>query len=260
MRNEVIAINTAIFSRSGGYMGIGFAIPINMARQVMDVLLKDGKVVRGFLGATMQSVTPAVVKEYGLKTDAGVLIRMVDKGGPAEKGGLKAGDVVTRFNGKTITDVADLRNKIAWTKPGTKVKLGLVRKGKKLDSVVTLGKRLAAVADKGAEPARPEGPAKPSRSAVFEKLGITARDMTAREARRLGHRLGEGVLITRVKAGSPAQKVGLVPGHLILKIGGKATRSVAELKTALADMDPKKGLRMLVKMGRSQVFIYMRGG
>ena len=136
-KGEVIGINTAIFSKSGGYQGIGFAVPSNMARLVMNQLIQKGKVTRGWLGVTIQEITPELSQKFGLKTAKGALIGDVAKGSPAEKAGLKRGDIILEFNGKKVDDVGNLRNMVAQSKVGAQIPLTIMRSGKEYAINVT---------------------------------------------------------------------------------------------------------------------------
>src|SRR5512135_680821 len=133
VRGELIGINTAIFSRSGGYQGIGFAVPSNMARLVMDQLMKEGKIVRGWLGVTIQDITPELSQKFGLKDSKGALVGDISKGSPAEKSGMMRGDVILEFNGKEVKSVGSLRNMVSQSKVGSQVKLKILRGGKQIE-------------------------------------------------------------------------------------------------------------------------------
>src|SRR5262249_153695 len=135
---RLIGINTAILSQTGANHGIGFAIPVNLARNVMESLIKDGHVVRGYIGVTIQDLNPALAKEFGVKESEGALIGEVSPDSPAEKAGLKSGDVITEFNGTPVTDSRHLRLKVAQTKPGTKVPLKVLRDGSQKTFNITL--------------------------------------------------------------------------------------------------------------------------
>jgi serine protease Do len=138
VRGELVGINTAIFSTSGGYQGIGFAIPSSMAKTVMDNLINKGKVVRGWLGVSIQPVTPDLAKQFGIKDDKGALVGDVVEEGPAEKAGIQRGDVIIEFDGREVGDPSSLRNSVAGTPPGKKVKIGVMRDGKMQNVDVTI--------------------------------------------------------------------------------------------------------------------------
>ncbi|GIX30873.1 MAG: serine protease [Porticoccaceae bacterium] len=178
---EVVGINTAIFTRSGGYMGIGFAIPINLARAVADQLIEHGEVVRGYLGVVIQPLTAELAEAFGLEPQSGVLIAEVAEDSPAAKAGIRAGDVVVSYQGQPVRDVGDFRNRVALTRPGTKASLEILRDGKRQRLEVTIGKltpdRVAGARGDDGESA---------------KLGIVVDEITPELAQRLGVEPGEG--------------------------------------------------------------------
>ena len=155
---QVVGINTAILSESGGYMGIGFAIPINMARTIEEQLRTGGKVSRGYLGLYAQDVTPEMAKPLGLKEPAGVVVAQTEENSPAEKAGLKVTDVIVESNGKKVTSYDTFRNEVAMLKPGSRIELRVLREGKPLDLTVTLGERPATTAQKGPSAPAPNKP------------------------------------------------------------------------------------------------------
>jgi serine protease Do len=136
---ELVGVNTAIFSTSGGYMGIGFAIPSDMARSVMDSIIKHGKVIRGWLGVSIQNLTPEIAKSLGMKETAGALVGGVEKDSPADKAGMKRGDLIIQFDGKKVEDPTGLRNMVAGSGPGKKAEIKIVRDQKEQTLTVTLG-------------------------------------------------------------------------------------------------------------------------
>ena len=223
---HVIGINTAIFSQSGGYMGIGFAIPINMAKAIKDQLVAGGKVVRGFLGVKLnrQQVDADMAKSFGLDEAGGVLIAELIKGSPAETAGIEPGDIIRTVNGQKISDNSSFRNKVAMLKPGTKVDFGVFRDGKDRTIQVTIT----------VFPDDPYALARASADAS-SKLGITVTELTSEIARRLGYGFEGGVIVSEVKDGSEAHKTGLQPGHVAYTRVGLAqpTRSsISMLKVA----------------------------
>ncbi|MGQ9499550.1 MAG: DegQ family serine endoprotease [Dissulfurimicrobium sp.] len=230
---EVIGINSAIFSKSGGYMGIGFAIPINMAKVIKDQLISKGKITRGWLGVVIQDVTKDLAKSFGLKEKEGVLVAQVSKGSPAEKAGLKEGDIILQLNGIKIVDAGELRNKIALTAPGTVVKLDIMRNGKKMPVSVTIAEQPA-----GKMAAMSEQPK------LVEQFGFTVQDLTPDIAKQLGYKKGQGVVISGVEPGSIADQAGLQPGMLIEEVNRHVVRNVAEFNKALSKQDKMVLLRI----------------
>ncbi len=221
IRGEVVGMNTAIFSRSGGSMGIGFAIPVNMAKAVKDQLIKNGKVIRGWLGVIIQDIDEDLAESFGLKSSEGVLIAEVSPDSPAAKGGLKQGDVILKLNGKPVNDVGELRNKIALTAPGTKVRFEILRNGKKKTIEVKIGEqpdsRIVSKAN----------------HQLLGKLGLVVQDLTPELAQQFGYKEGQGVLVAEVEAGSPAASVGIRPGQLIEETNRVPVHNMKEFLEAL---------------------------
>jgi len=243
---QVIGINTAIFSQSGGYMGIGFAIPINMARAIEEQLKKQGKVIRGYLGILGQDITKDMAELLQLKDTQGVIVAHVENGSPAEKGGLKDHDILLQMNGKKIESYDSFRHEIAMLPPGDKVKFTVNRDGKIIDLVVTLAERLPEVAQ-GKQPAAPQQ----SR----EALGIEVQNLTRDIAQQLGYSLGEGVLVASVVTASPAQQAGIQPGDLIQSVNQVRVTSVDEFDQAMHKSMKNKKVLFLVKRGQYSQFI-----
>lgn len=216
LKGELIGINTAIISRSGGFNGIGFAIPINMAKHVMEMLINKGYVVRGYLGVVPQHVDEEMAQAFGLKEGRGALIASVEDGTPADKAGLKEEDVVVAINGKPVKDDTDFRLQIAEFAPDTKIKLKVFRDGKYLTITVRLDER------------PDDQPKKEIAEKETEKLGITVANLTRDKARRYGFEDEEGVLVTDVKQTSQAYRKGIREGDLITSINRKSINSVRE--------------------------------
>ena len=249
MQGQVIGINTAIASRSGGYMGVGFSVPANLASEVMKRIRETGKVVRGWLGVGIQRLTPELAESLKLKTEEGVLVSQVFEGGPAAKAGLKAGDVVLEYNGKPVKTSYDLQSAVAWTKPGTQAALAVLRDGKRITLKVEVEER----------PSQPEmARAEKGGPTEFKDLGIQVSNLTAAEAKRYGYTREQGVLITDVDAGSVAAMAGLRRGMLILEVGRQKVASVAEFRAAVKKADLAKGIPFLVRAGDRETFIVLR--
>ncbi len=216
---EVVGINTLILSRSGGNQGIGLAIPVNMARAVMTELIRSGKVTRGWLGVVIQDLTPRLAKAMGLRAREGVLVAQVAEDSPAEKAGLKDRDVIVQYEGKAITNVNNLRNRVAQTSPGTVAGLELLRGGKKIRAAVTIGELPQDLA--GLAPAKQE------------LLGMTLEQPTPQLARRYGLKRAEGLVVTGVERGSPADRAALQEGDVITQAGKKRVSTVEEFRRAV---------------------------
>jgi len=246
LAGEVIGINSQIYSRSGGFMGISFAIPIDVALKVKDQLQKYGKVSRGRLGVTIQGLDADLAQNFGLDKPSGALVANVEAGSPAEKGGLQPGDVVTAVNGQKIDSSADLPRIIGEQKPGTTVRLSVWRDRKSREVNVTLGeqateKTLAASPDrKGENPSA--------------KLGLTGRALSPQEASRLG--VPGGIVVEG--ASGPAAKAGLQGGDVILGINNQAITSVEQFRKLLDAAGNRFAL--LVQRGGSRIFVAVRLG
>jgi serine protease Do len=249
---EVVGINTAIYSQSGGYMGIGFAIPVNLARTIQASLQKHGKVERGWLGVSIQSVSRDMAEALGLKIPEGgivhgALIGDVVPDSPAEKAGLKRGDLVIRIQGQEVKDANDLMNRVALLAPGTKAELEFIRDGKERKLTVTVGKR-----DEG-RIARQEGG-----SGAVTALGLAAADLddAARRQYRIGKRVKEGAVVTQVDADGPAAEAGVREGDVIVEADRRKVASAADLDAAVAE-EGKDGKILLLINRRGDTFFAM---
>jgi serine protease Do len=244
---ELIGVNTAIVSgRSGGNQGIGFAIPVNMARQVMDQILKHGKVIRGYLGAWIQPVTPQVAKLFGLSEPRGALLGDVERGGPAAKSGLKRGDIILEMNGQPITDTDEFRLKIAMMKPGTAVKLKMFRNGTEREISVVLGELPELKQVVSSEEGNTPGAA---------LQGLSVDDLTPQISRQLGLPADTfGVVVTGVQQGSPAQEADLSRGDVIQEVDRKPVHNVREFSSAVSQLGSQNVL-LLVNHGGTTRYV-----
>ncbi len=238
LRGEVVGVNAAIASTSGGFEGIGFAIPSNMATHISRELIARGKVERGWLGVSVQDLTHDLSKTMGIETTRGALVSEVLKASPAEKAGLKQGDVIVAYNGKEIRDASQLRNEAASSPIGKEVRLTVLREGKKREVPV----RIEAMESRALAAAPP----------IQERLGVTVRSATARESSRLKLRPGQGVMITRVEPGSPGAKAGLEPGDAILEVNEIPLSSPQDLSGALALVKPGEQILATIVDGRTR--------
>jgi len=243
LKGEAIGINSAIFSKSGGYMGIGFAIPINMVKAIKDQLIEHGEVKRGYLGVSIQDLTKELMESFNLKDTEGVLIGDVTADSPADKAGIKRGDVIVEYMNKEIKNSGQFRNLVALTPPGTKVKIALIRDGKRMVLVAELG---------SLEKAKVGGV---SQTDVMEKLGFSVQDLTEELARQFGYSAKEGVIISQVAPGTPAQFAGLKPGVLILEVNRKGVKNVREFLEAI---EGSESVLLLVQQGQYSRYVILQ--
>jgi serine protease Do len=244
---DVIGINTAIVSPSGGNIGIGFAIPINMAKKVMEELLAKGKIARGYLDLNPQDIDEDLAKALKLKSTEGALVAGVTSGGPADKAGIKQGDIIIAFDGKKITDSTDLRNMVAATAPGTSVKLTLLRDGREMDVTAVLAERPA---NPGAQAPRREEP----KESTSQKLGLSVQTLTPDLAQQLGYKGQSGVVVSNVVPGSSADDAGLQSGDLIKEFNQIPVRTVQDFEKELRSMGKGDVAALLVERGQNSFF------
>jgi serine protease Do len=244
---RLIGINTAILSRSGGNQGIGFAIPVNLARDVMDSLVKDGHVTRGYLGVMIQDVTPALAKEFKLKDTTGALIGDVTPKGPADKAGLKAGDLLVEFNGKTVTDGRHLKLEVARTHPGESVPVKILRDGTAKTLEVTVkalpGTEEVAKADKESH-----------ESGTLNGVGVGELNERARQQFEVPANV-KGAVVTEVEPGCAAAEAGLKPGDVIQEINRKPVASAEEAVRMTENATDKTSLLRVWREGGSRFVV-----
>jgi serine protease Do len=249
IKGELIGINTAIFSKSGGYQGIGFAVPSNMVRLVMDQLEKKGKVTRGWLGVTIQELTPDLSQKFGLRSSNGALVGDVAKGSPAEKAGIKRGDIILALNGKKVKDVGSLRNMVAGSRVGSEIEVSVLRGEKEYTvKVVTveLPKDVAETVPGSA----------PDDSEAEGLAGLSIMDLTKEIARQLGlHRDEKGVVVIRVEPGSTAEDAGIRKGDVIEEMDRKRVARVDDYNKIVAGI--RAGDTVLLFINRSGKKFYV---
>jgi serine protease Do len=239
---NVVGINTAIYTKSGGYMGIGFAIPINQAIQIKEQLIQHGKISRSVLGIYIQDVDEDLAASFGLDEQGGILISQILEDSAAQEAGLKEGDIIVEMDGKAVGKTASFRGRIAATLPNTQVKLKIFRNGKyKTISAVTKEMKGGALIGS---------------SEVLEKIGISVDEIDSEAGQKLSPDLAEGVLITQVKQNSPAWRAGLQPGHVILSVNRRVVDSTDQLLNALGNVDDQKIL-FLVTDGSGSRFVVL---
>jgi serine protease Do len=250
---EVIGINTAISSRTGGYQGVGFAIPVNLAKWVGGQLAEHGSVRRAYLGVMIQPVSQQLAEQFGVKVHEGVAVTEVMKDTPAAEAGLKPGDVIVEFDGKKVANPQELQGLVEQVEIGAHRPLVAVRDGKRVTLEVRLHEQPAdyGLAGHRGESAKPE-------SSSFQDLGIEVEPLTGEVAEQLGMKGQEGVVITDVRAGSPADQAGLESGMVITQANRKSVKSVEDLRNALGDQALKKGVLLLLRTSEGSRFVVIR--
>jgi serine protease Do len=241
-RGEVVGINTAIFSTTGGYQGIGFSIPSNMARAVMESLIKEGKVTRGWLGVTIQPITKELADQFGLDNDEGSLVSDVVQGSPAEQAGLKRGDIIMEYRGKKMGNPTELRNAVASTPPGTEAKLGVVREGKKKTLIVSIGEL-------------PEDISAFLRGADNALVEVQVQDITPEIRRSLGiSEKVEGVVVTFA-----GEDTGLRRGDVVLEINRTPVTGVEEYGEIVSQIGAESDILLLVYREGGVFYMTIKG-
>ncbi len=246
IKGELIGINTAIFSTSGGYMGIGFAIPSNMAKAVMESIIKYGKVIRGWLGVTIQDLTPEIAEHFGIKEEKGSLVTDVVKGSPAEKAGFRRGDLIIEFDGKPVKDSTSLRNMVANTPPGKTVPVKIIREGKEMILNVTLGEF-------------PEERVISSATAEENVLrGVHVQELTPELREGLGiPEKVKGVVVTGVEEDSPAYEV-LKRNDVIQEINRRSIKNIKDYRDAVSRLKKGESVLLLVYRGNGYIYITIK--
>ena len=247
-RGELIGINTAIIAHgSEGNQGIGFAVPVNLARNIMDQILKNGKVTRGRLGILPQDVTPTIARQFGVKDSEGALVGEVEADSPAQRAGLKTGDIILDVNGKEVTDANQLRNMISSMQPGSNVDLKIWRDGAQRTLPVTLG-------ELNPEEATNRGGAGRENGSTNALEGVTVENLTSQIARDLKLPAGAaGVVVNEVSPASAAASAGLMQGDVIQEVNRKPVRNVAEFEAAVRNS--KDGTLLLVNRDGHTVYV-----
>ncbi len=245
MRGEVVGINSQIYSRSGGFMGISFSIPIDEAIRVSEQLQATGRVSRGRIGVQIDRVSKDVAESIGLGTGQGVLVRSVEAGSPGEKAGIEAGDIITKFDGKVVDKPSDLPRMVGNTKPGTRSTVTVFRRGASRDLAVTIAEIEPDKPTRKASAEREEQPPKVASSAAAKALGLAVSDLP--EAQKKELKVRGGVKIEA--ATDAAARVGLKEGDVILAVGNIEVSSVKEFDAALAKLEKSKPVSVLFRRG-----------
>ena len=253
MRGEVVGINSQIYSRSGGYMGVSFAIPIDLAMDVQNQLRNSGKVSRGRLGVVIQEVSKELAESLALSKPMGAVVNAVEKGGPADKAGLEPGDVILKFDGKPINSSADLPRLVGATKPGTRSTVQVWRKGATRDIAVTVGEMSE---DKAAS--RPARGSKPSEQQA-NRLGLVLNELTAEQKRELN--MSSGLVIEDVRGAT--SRADLRAGDIIVALISKGAtteiKTVEQFNKLLTQFDKGSNVTLLIRRGDMQTFVTIKG-
>lgn len=247
-RGEAVGINTALFSRTGGYMGIGFAIPINMAKSIQDQLQNQGKVTRGWLGVVIQNVTKDLAESFGLKKAGGILISEVQQNTPASAAGLRQGDIIVRLNGIELKDVSDLRNQVAMLTPGSTAMLEVIRDGREKKVQVTIGEQPVDFSRAGSPQQATES---------LERFGLTVQELTPELAEKFEYEAGSGLVISGVSPGGAAEAAGLKPGQLIEEVNREKVTSLGDLQKALQKSGDAEKILLRLRSGNLSTYIVL---
>jgi len=242
LNGEVIGINSMIYSRTGGYMGVSFAIPIDVAMEVADQLQSHGKVTRGRMGVQIQQLSQGLAKSFGMTDAKGALVASVEPGSPADKAGFKSGDVIVEFDGKPVTDSRDLPRMVAMTKPGTDAKVKIYRQGEEKTLTVAVGEM------------QPEKTARAGRSDAAPetgKLGLAVQDLTPEQKEQL--EVKGGVVVGGVQGA--AAKAGIQEGDVVLAINGESIQSVKQFKQLVDKAPQGKPLALLIQRGENRLYV-----
>ncbi|HBG46695.1 MAG TPA: peptidase [Deltaproteobacteria bacterium] len=248
MKGEVVGINTAIIA---GGQGIGFATPINMVKEILLQLKETGKITRGWIGVSIQELTPELARSFGLKEARGVLISSVNPGEPADQAGLKAGDIIVSFDGKPVNELSDLPRIVATTTPGKSAEIKVLRDGKKKTYFVKVGIKV----DEDAAEAVPD---QETEGTPDKRMGLSIQPITPEIAKRLGKKETDGVIVSSVRPDSPAAEAGLRRGDIIKEIDRKPIRGAADYNKALAEAEKSEVVLFLVERGGNTIYVVVK--
>lgn len=248
LKGEVVGINSQIYSRTGGFMGLSFAIPIDVAMDIANQLRTAGKVTRGRIGVVIQEVTKELAESFGLSKPQGALVNSVEKGGPAEKAGIEQSDIILKFDGKTVNSSADLPRIVAATRPGSKATVQVWRKGANKDLTVTVGELQD---DKRAD-RQPKKPAKAGDAVA--KLGMTLTELTADQRKELG--IASGLLVEDAQGN--AAKAGIRRGDILMAINNQDVKTLEQLNQIIAQFEKSRSVALLIRRGESSLYVPLR--
>ncbi len=250
MRGEVVGINSQIYSRTGGFMGLSFAIPIDVANDIAQQLRSSGKVTRGRIGVVIQPVTKELADGFGLPKPQGALVNSVEKGGPADAAGIEAGDVILRFDSKPVTESGDLPRLVGATRPGSRASVQVWRNKASRDVQVTV----AELQDEGAKPARRGGGAKPPAAAAPNQFGMNLLELT--DAQRKELKVEGGVLVDNVQGA--AARAGLRRGDVILAVNNQDVKTIEQFNQLMGQFDKGRIVALLVRRGGNSLYVPFR--
>ncbi len=252
-RGELVGINTAIFSQSGGNMGIGFAVPSSMARSILEQLTKSGKVVRGWLGVSIQELSPELAQQFGITEPKGVLVSEVLDDSPAKRAGLERGDVIVEFEGRVVENPTQLRNAVAKTVIGKKASVRFIRDKRAKTVDVTVVEQPKTVAQAGSEETEDSG------TPASLLSGLDVRELDSDLARRLGLSGGErGVVIVRVRSGSVAEEAGLREGDVILEVNRRPVANLKAFEQSTSKLNKDQPVLLLIKRQGRTSFVTLK--
>jgi len=256
LKGEVVGINTAISSSSGGFQGVGFAVPVNVAKWVSTQLLNDGKVHRAFLGVGIQAIDQELAGQLGMSVPHGAVVTDVQPNSPAAQAGIQPQDVIVKFGGNAIQDPRSLSALAGRSALGVSQPVVVLRDGKELTLQVTLREAPANYGERKAPAA--ESNDEPSNAKNYDKLGLQVGPLTADVAGQLSISGTTGVVITAVESGSPADRAGLEPTMVITQIGRKPVKSAAEFESEVKSASPDKGVLLLVRSAEGSKFVVLK--
>ncbi|MFN0037987.1 MAG: DegQ family serine endoprotease [Burkholderiales bacterium] len=248
LRGEVVGINSQIYSRTGGFMGLSFAIPIDVAMDIANQFRQSGRISRGRIGVVIQEVTRELAESFGLPKPAGALVNSVEKGGPADKAGLEASDVILKFDGKTVNNSADLPRIVAQTKPGSRVTAQIWRKGSSKDVTVTVG-------EMPEEKQAQRGQKKEGKPAnMVARLGLALSELSADQRREIN--AAGGLLVEEVQG--QAAKAGIRRGDIVLALNNQDVKSIEQLNQLINHFDKARSVALLIRRGESSLYVPLR--
>lgn len=256
LQGEVIGINTAINSSSGGFQGVGFAIPVNLAKWVSTQLVKEGKVHRAYLGVGIQKIDQSIASQLELPSQHGALVTEVQPDSPAAKAGFQPQDVIVEFGGSKISSPGQLTGVVSRSPINSNQKVEVLRSGKHVNLTVNLREMPTNYGEKAVRPTESEGEGTETKH--YDKLGLQVGPLTSDVAKQLGISGMSGVVITAVEDGSPADKAGLAPSQVITQVGRKSVKSVAEFEAEAKNASPEKGVLLLVRSAESSRFVVLK--